>query len=193
VITLFISVLIGVGLLFFLYFLARSNKGGVEWNAEQLVNARQTLDMLHLGLLPRDLVDRIFAKDDLKYVIESTPPEIQRVFLKERKKIAMAWVGRIHSAFVTLMRFHRRHARSYARLSFGTEVWLALNFAALLSTCRILQVMLYLRGPYAAPGMVRAAMIVGARVCTVSEESLAFLKVQPVKQFSDSESGQAAV
>lgn len=179
-IQLIISLLVGLALAVSLYFFARRVKPSAEGSAQQLRQARQTLDSLQFGLLPNDLVQRIFAREDLEYVLSAAPPDVQALFLKDRKNIALAWVCRVRSAVLDLVRFHRGHARLHAQLSFSTESRLALNFARLLTTCRLLQVALYLRGPYAAPGMVRTAAAAAGRVCSISENSLAFLNVKGI-------------
>lgn len=179
-IQLIISLLVGLALAVSLYFFARRSKPSAEGSAQQLREARQTLDSLQFGLLPSDLVERIFAREDLEYVLSAARPDVQSLFLRDRKNIALAWVGRVRSAVLELMRFHRGHARLHARLNFSTEVRLALNFAGLLTACRLLQITFYLRGPYAAPGMVRTAATAAGRVCSISENSLGFLNVKGV-------------
>jgi hypothetical protein len=179
-IQLILSLLVGFVLVVSLYFFARRAKPSAEGTAQQLREARQTLDSLQHGLLPNDLVERIFAREDLEYVLSAAPPDVQSRFLADRKSVALGWVRRVRAAVLALMRFHRGHARLHARLSFSTELRLALNFAGLLTACRLLQVTFYLRGPYAAPGMVRTAAAAAGRVCSISENSLAFLNVKRV-------------
>ena len=135
-IQLIISLVVGLALAVSLYFFARRVKPSAEGSAQQLREARQTLDSLQFALLPNDLVERIFAREDLEYVLSAAPPDVQSLFLKDRKNIALA--------------------------------------------CRLLQIALYLRGPYAAPGMVRTAAAAAGRVCLISENSLAFLNVKGI-------------
>jgi hypothetical protein len=179
-IQLVLSLFVGLALSVSLYFLTRRSKPSAEGSAQELREARQTLDSLQFGLLPNDLVERIFAREDLEYVLSAASPDIQSLFLTDRKNIALAWVGRVRSEVLDLMRFHRGHARLHVRLSFSTEIRMALNFAGLLTACRLLQITFYLRGPYAAPGMVRTAAAAAGRVCSISENSLAFLNVKGV-------------
>ena len=179
-IQLVISLLVGLVLAVSLYFFVRRSKPSAEGSAQQLREARQTLDSLQFGLLPKDLVERLFAREDLEYVISAAPPDVQALFLMDRKNIALGWVRRVRSAVLDLMRFHRGNARLHARLSFSMESRLALNFAGLLTACRLLQIAFYLRGPYAAPGMVRTAAAAAGKVCSISENSLAFLNVQGI-------------
>ncbi len=176
-IQLIISLLVALALLVTLYVFARRGKLSAEGSAQQLREARQTLDSLQFGLLPNDLLQRIFAREDLEYVLSAAPPDVQSLFLVDRKNIALAWVRRVRRAILDLMRFHRGYARLYARLSLSTELLLALNFASLLMVCRLLQMAIFVRGPYAAPGMVRTVAAAARRVCSTSEKSLVFLKV----------------
>src|ERR1700683_3037376 len=179
-IQLIISLVVGLALAVSLYFFARRVKPSAEGSAKQLREARQTLDSLQFGLLPSDLVHRIFAREDLEYIRRAAPPQVQSLFLSERKDISLAWVRRVRGAILSLLRFHRGHARLYAQLNFSTELLLAINFARLLMVCRILEMALYLRGPYAAPGMVRTVASTAGTVCTISEKSLVFLKVNQI-------------
>ncbi|HXN21083.1 MAG TPA: hypothetical protein VN875_22335 [Candidatus Binatus sp.] len=186
------SLLIGIALLLILYFFARGGKVSAEGSAQQLREAKQTLDSLQFGLLPNDLVHRIFAREDLEYVRRAAAPQVQSLFLSERKDISLAWVRRVRGAILSLMRFHRGHARLYAQLNLSTELLLAINFARLLMVCRILEMALYLRGPYAAPGMVRTVASTAGTVCTISEKSLVFLKVNQIDPLKNDPSHHGA-
>jgi hypothetical protein len=191
-IELILSLLVAVVLLLTLYFFARRSKPSAEGSAQQLREARQTLDSLQVGLLPNDLVRRIFAKEDLEYVLSAAPADVRSLFLSDRKHIALAWVRRVRSAVLDLMRFHRGYARLYARLSLSTEMLLALNFVSLLTVCRLLQIAVHLRGPYAAPGMVRTVATAAGRVCSISESSLVFLKVNQIDPLKNDPSRHGA-
>jgi hypothetical protein len=175
VIQLILFLLIGVVLFVALFVLARRS-ARVEGSAQVLIEARQALNTLQSGLLPPEIVERVFAKDDYDYVLSSSPRRIHGLFLKERKRIALCWVNQIRVAILSLKQFHLRSARLYSKLSFQTELRLAVEFAFLLGTCRVLQILLYVRGPYAAPYVVGAMAAGAAKVCEISEKSLAFLK-----------------
>ncbi len=186
------SLLIAIALLLILYFFARGGKVSAEGSAQQLRQAKQTLDSLQFGLLPNDLVHRIFAREDLEYVRQAAPSQIQSLFLSERKHISLAWVRRVRKAILDLLRFHRGHARLYAQLSLSTELLLALNFARLLMVCRLLEIALYVRGPYAAPGMVRTVAATAGTVCAISEKSLVFLRVNQIDPLKNDPSHHGA-
>ncbi len=175
-----------VGALLFssIFFLARRNPR-TEGSSKVLVEARQALSSLQVGLLPADLVGRIFAKEDFDYVRSNSPEHVQEMFDRERKRIALAWVDEVRSQTLRLKRFHLGAARFYAKLSFRTEMALAFEFTSLLIACRALQAFVYVRGPYAAPRMVEATAAAASRLCDVSEKALSFLTPGPTGAFVD--------
>jgi hypothetical protein len=174
VIQLISFLLIGAMLLISLGFFARGGRRA-EGGSGAMVEAKQALNALQAGLLPPELVDRIFAREDLEYVESNTAKEIRELFMEERKIVALSWVSRVRKQILSLKRFHLGSARFYAQLNVRTELSLALDFATLLFACRTLQVFVYFRGPYAAPRIVGSTAATAARVCKISEESLAFL------------------
>lgn len=182
--------LVGALLLLSLYFFVRRGQRA-EGGSGALVEAKQALNILQAGLLPPELVGRIFARNDLDYVEAETSKVIRELFLEERKKIALSWVSRVRKQVLSLKRFHLGSARFYAQLSLRTEMVLAVDFAALLFACRALQVFLYLRGPYAAPRIVGSTAASATRVCKISEKSLAFLTPAYAGRVSGRGSGPA--
>jgi hypothetical protein len=181
--------------LFLLMFaLARPQRAPVEGIAHQFVEARSSLQTLQQGLLPTDLLNRIFDRRDLDYIEGQAAPEIRQLFLSQRKAISLMWVRRVRSEILSLMHFHRSHSRFHTNISLLTEMRLALDFAGLLFVCRILETIFSLRGPYAAPRLVQSVAAAASRLCTASEKSLAFLNVPGVNAFrGDSPPGNAAV
>jgi hypothetical protein len=174
VIQMFLFLLLGSALFFFLYALTRRTPP-VEGSAEAVFKARQALTALQAGLLPQEMLQRIFTKSDYEYVMSAHDRHLSELFLEERRKIALSWVRQIRREILNLRQFHLRAVRFYARLSPRTELRLAFEFLALLCVCRALQIALYLRGPYAAPRMVGRAAAGAARVCDISEKAMSFL------------------
>lgn len=165
---------IGLGLLIFLFVFAR-RAPSAEGSAQGLVEAKHALDTLQSGLLPPELVERIFARADLDYIASVAIQPIQKEFLRERRTIALAWVDRVRTQILRLKEFHFRRSRFYSRLSIATEIGLAASFTFLLLQCRALQLAVLLGGSNAAPRMVERTAAAAARLCAVSEKSLAFL------------------
>jgi hypothetical protein len=147
----------------------------VEGGSDAMVKAKHALGALQAGLLPAELVNRMFDKADLAFVEAQSSKEIRKLFVAERKQVVLSWVSRVRSEIVDLQAFHLGAARFYAGLSLATEISLAMDFLKLRAACRVLQVSVALGGPYAAPRMVLSTAATATRVCNVSEKSLAFL------------------
>jgi hypothetical protein len=183
---------LGAGFLLALFFFWRRGRSTAEGGAEALLDARNALNTLQFSLLPPELIARIFARADLEYIESSTSQEIQKYFHKERRQIALIWINQVRSHLVSLRRFYVGRSRFYAQMSGGTEMSLAWNFAMLLSACRMVQLLLYVRGPLAAPRMVGATIAKAGRVCEVSAKSLAYLKSMNPEGAGRDEAGNEA-
>lgn len=175
--------LVGLGLFAFLYALIRRSRTA-EGSAQQVLKARQALSVLQAGLLPAQVLERIFAKDDYDYVVSAGDAALTRMFVAERKAIALSWVREIRQRIVSLQEFHRGSARLYSRLSLRTEMRLAFDFFILWCACRALEMSLHLRGPYAAPQMVGRVARVAGSVCATSEEAMSFLSTMKIERLA---------
>jgi hypothetical protein len=167
----FIAIAIGLGVSLASLVLRKRVEGG----SDAMVKAKQALSSLQAGLLPAEMVARIFDRTDLVYVESQSSNDIREMFMSERKLVVLCWIRRVRQEVDDLRNFHLGSARFYAGLSLTTEISLGFDFAMLLLACRALQVSVYLGGPYAAPRMVASTAAIANRVCAISERSLAFL------------------
>lgn len=190
-IQLIFFVALGVGFLLALFFFWRRDRATAEGGAEALLEAQSALNTLQSNLLPPELIARIFAREDLEYIEHTTPREIQKYFHKERRQIALIWVNRLRDQVESLRRFYVGRSRHYARMDGRTEMSLAWNFFLLLSACHLLQLLLYMRGPLAAPRIVEATIAKAGKVCEVSAKSMAYLK--PTGMGRDEAGNEAAL
>jgi hypothetical protein len=192
VIQLILFLLLGALLLASLVFMALQRRPRAEGGAQTIVQARQALGELQSALLPPELVERVFAKEDFEFVVSETREPIHKLFLDERKRIALLWVSQVRAAIRYLRRFYLGAARSYARLNIRTEIELAIDFGVLIVACHALQLLFYWRGPYAAPRIVGAVATAATRICEISETSLAFLNPPELAVVGDRTIGSRA-
>jgi len=174
VVQLIFSLLMGLALLAALYVLVfpspRARRGG-----EAIIGARQALTTLQLDLLPPEFVSRLFSAEDFDYVAAASSEDTRRLFLRQRRKIALLWAAQVQNQVLNLKRFHLGRSRFYSRLSVKAELSLALRFAELTAICRVLRIIIYARGPHAARPAVHAMAGIADRVCAASAKSLDFL------------------
>lgn len=172
---LIIYIAVAVGLILLLLLTALRRAPRAEGSAQALLEARQALRTLQVGLLPAELVERFFARADLVYVRAAAPEPVVLLFLEERKRIVLAWINQVRLQIIGLQHFHFGHSRHFVQVSLAKEVVLALEFAALRTRCRVLYLVVYFRGPYGAPHSFEKTAASAARLCAISERSLAFL------------------
>jgi hypothetical protein len=189
---LILFVMIGALLLLALLYLMVRPSGQEGEGPDPLSDARQAVEALESALLPPEMIGRVFAREDFDYVASSFPEDICRMFLRERRKIARSWVNMVEKQILALRRFHRIAARHHSGLSFRAEAGLAFDFAALLLACRALRVLLYVRGPFAAPNIVGATVAGATRVCEASKQSMAFLNPASIRAVGHGTGGAAA-
>jgi hypothetical protein len=188
-IELVIFLAVAVGLLVLLVAAAtRRQPLHAAGSAGELVTAKRTLESLQFGLLPAKLVEQIFGQRDLTYVATIGSDDIRRLFLAERKRLALTWIRRVRRQVSALKDFHVSRSRMFTQMSRWRELSLALDFARLGIRCRALQLILQWRGPYAASEYARRTAAAAGRVCSVLDQSLAFLN-PPIPASLESESG----
>jgi len=166
---------IAAGLLIAIFLALRARPVRPEGSADALLGARYALRTLQLNLLPPELVGRFFAREDLEYVASATTQEVQQQFLQDRKRLVLAWIEQVRLQVISLQEFYFGQSRHFVQLSLRTELALAWECAALRMVCRALYLLVFLRGPYGAPDVVGKIVSTAGRVCSISEQSLAFL------------------
>jgi hypothetical protein len=144
-------------------------------SAGDLVTAKRTLESLQLGLLPPELVERVFGQRDLAYVETMGSRDIRDLFLSERKRLAVTWIRRVRRQIRELKDFHVSRSRMFTHMSWRKEFSLAIDFAGLEVRCGVLHFLLQWRGAYAAPDFARRTAAAAERTCSILDQSLAFL------------------
>ena len=142
---------------------------------ETVSHVQEVLTAVHLDFPPRNVGERIFARDDWNFVVSQAAPSVQRRFLNDRKAVALAWLAETRLALQKLMRFHRRAVRGNANLSPAVEIRLALGYFSFLLVYDVLRAVIWLRGPFAAQRVVGYAFGMADQLSYLSGHVLAGL------------------
>lgn len=105
----------------------------------------------------KDQLDRIFGCEDWDFIRNSTSSRVQRLFLKERKGIALSWLSQLRRQARAGMHFHVARVRASEELEPLLELRLAVNYYAFLAKCGFVALIVLLVGPVALRGMVGQA------------------------------------
>src|SRR5271157_199857 len=107
-------------------------------------------DPRHFGELevcPPELVARIFSREDWELILQTHSPCLRRLFLRERKRVALLWVRETSRDIRQVMRNHTEAAKQAADIRFRTELSLFLMYIELLLMCETLSLLITTVGP----------------------------------------------
>jgi hypothetical protein len=96
---------------------------------------------------PREFVARVFSNDDSRFVLAINSPELAKLFQRERKQVALAWVRQTSGAIQRTMHEHKQVSRISYDLDAGTEFKLLLLYSELMLLCGVLFVAVRSVGP----------------------------------------------
>ncbi|HLZ90969.1 MAG TPA: hypothetical protein VKQ28_04575 [Candidatus Acidoferrum sp.] len=131
---------------------------------EEFSSARQALDSVFIEAVA---IDRIFSAEDMEFIYEAGPPRVQRVFLRDRKALAIQWLRRTQKQVAQLMDLHLRLAAYTHEPSPRFELKLTAHYVRFILTSYILLLLLWLHGPFKARSIVSYISRVAGHFCTV--------------------------
>ena len=146
---------LAVGVLLLVLLLAVAVKSWLAYrDSADLPGSEDELGQEHC---PSVFVRRIFSPVDWRYVHGMKSPDMEKLFRKERRTVALVWVRQTSFGIRRIMREHAAIARQSTNLQPATELKIFLQFAALLVTCGAIRVGIDLAGPMRIGGLARYA------------------------------------
>lgn len=143
---------------------------------EEYSQARASLDSVFVETAA---IKRIFAKEDMEFISRMAARDVQRFFLKERRRLAMQWTRITQKRVKHLMDLHLKLASYMNEPSPGSEVKLAAQYLCFFLASSGLLILLQLFGPFKAVRVI--AYTVRGAEHFFSTFSLRLEKVDPVK------------
>lgn len=143
---------------------------------EDYSQAREALDSVFAETAA---IKRIFANEDMEFISQAGTGDVQRFFLKERKRLSIQWVRMTQKQVAHLMDLHLRLASYTYEPSPRSEVKLTVNYLCFILASNGLLVLLWLFGPFELVRIVAYTVRVAEYFCTVF--SLRLAKIDPVK------------
>ncbi len=126
-----------------------------------------------MEVCPPELVARVFSREDWQLISQTHSPYLERLFLRERKRVALLWVRQTSRGIQQVMRNHTEAAKQAADIRFRTELSLFLMYIALLLMCGTLSLLITTVGP---PRLERIASSVHGLSRQISYAHEAFVK-----------------
>ena len=146
----------------------------------ELLMPRQRRSGVGSSVPDGDLSERIFDPEDWDFVSREAPPEIQRMFLRERTVLVISWLRRAKSRISQAMGAHVTAAGQNEDLQLGTETKLALTYLLFLILCQFMIGLIWLRGPVGNRKIVGQMLHWAAQLLEAFERLMAVADPQPI-------------
>lgn len=143
---------------------------------DDFCKAREVLDSVFYETVA---IKRIFSSEDKEFISRSGAEDVQRLFLKERKKLALQWIWMIQRELGHLMDLHLRLASYTYDPRPKVELKLSAKYLNLIVVSHIVLLLLWLRGPFKATRSIAYTIRVAGRFCTIF--SLRLERINPAQ------------
>ncbi len=131
---------------------------------EEFASAREALDTTFIEAAA---IDRLFSTEDMEFISYSSPPKVRRLFLEERKGLAIQWLRKTQKQVAQLMDLHLRLAGHTHEPSPRFELKLGAKYLSFLLVSYLLLLLVWLRGPFKPRRVVAYTSRVAGYLCTV--------------------------
>jgi hypothetical protein len=121
------------------------------------------------SVCPQVLVSRVFSRDDWEFVRKLNARDLESLFRRERKTVALVWIRQTSGMIRKLMHEHARAARQSKNLEFSTEVNILSQFLLLMLICGTLALAIQVAGPPALANLAYFAHGLLQRLANVHE------------------------
>jgi len=143
---------------------------------EEYSDAREALDSVFLETAA---TRRIFAGEDMEFISRAGTGNVRRLFLKERRRLAIQWVLMTQKQVSHFMGLHLKLASYTYEPSPKSEIRLTVNYLCFILASNSLLVAFWLFGPFEAVRIVSYTVRVAEYFCSVF--SLRLEKIDPMK------------
>jgi hypothetical protein len=137
---------------------------------EEFATTREALDAVFVETAA---IERIFSAEDIEFISRSSTPEVRRLFLKERKALAIQWLRKTQRQVARFMELHLRLAGYTDEPSPKFELELTAKYTMFFVVSYLLLLLLWFRGPFKARRMVGYTCGVAGYFCAICSVRLA--------------------
>ena len=136
---------------------------------EDYSNARRALDAVSVDAAA---IRRIFSEEDLKFALCSGQPDVQKLFMKERKRLAIQCLLRTQRRIGEIVDLHLRLASYTYAPRPGVELSLSAQYLNFLLVSNLVLLLLRLAGPFRTAYMISRTLRSAQRFCSMLDVKL---------------------
>jgi hypothetical protein len=127
-------------------------------------------DEAALDPCPPEFVTRIFSPVDWEFVTGTNSRQLQKLFRRERKLVALVWVQQTSTAIRNIMREHTEVTRRSHDLHSATEIKLLAMYAELMLICGMLLLAIRAAGPERVGGLAVYTQTLSQRLAQAQQD-----------------------
>jgi uncharacterized membrane protein YqjE len=178
-------VVLGILILILCFRLLRQSASAAKQpvTAEEFENAREALDAIFVETAA---IQRVFSAEDAEFISHSGSLELQHLFLKERKALAMHWLRKTQKQVAHLMGLYLRLASYTIESNPASELKLAVKYALFLLLSNVVLFLLWLRGPFRTGRIIGYMVHFAGAFCTIFSLRLANVTAVQLRDSSES-------
>jgi hypothetical protein len=170
--TLLPILLLGFLILIFCVRIIRRSVRNDELRAVTTDEYFRAAEALDSWMTESQAITRILSSEDLEFIRASAPPEMQRIFERERKKLALKWLRHVQKQIASLMDLHLRLAGGTFDPAPRVELELGVKYAAFRLVSNMVLSMIWLRGPFKATRIMGYTVRKAGYICDVFKTRL---------------------
>ena len=120
-----------------------------------IVNRPATSEEAPAGLPDRAIMERILAPEDARYIASLRLPRVHRLFLRERRRLAVRWLRAIRAEATRLFELHTRAVRQTRDVRPMMEFRVACSFALFMLNYAVIVGLVQWYGPFRTSAVLR--------------------------------------
>ena len=159
-----------LGSVLFLLLLLLATRGAAAREISSRSDVPLFDDEASLDPCPPEFVTRIFSPIDWDFVTCTKSRELQKLFRRERKLVALVWVHQTSRTIRRIMREHTEATRQSHDLHFATEIKLVAMYAELMLICGMLLLAIQSAGPQRVGGLAGYAQTLSQRLAQAQQD-----------------------
>src|SRR5258708_2006651 len=175
------ALIVALGFYFLVQGLGRRQKPAVT--IDEYSRAREALDAV---FVQTSAIERIFSVEDFKFIARAGKDDARRLFLHERKRLALLWLRKTQKVVAQLMDLHLRLASYTYDPNPGFELELNAKYGAFVVLSNIVLLVLWVAGPFKGRRSIAYAIRTSGHFCMVF--SLRLERLNPTRLGSSRES-----
>ena len=140
---------------------------------------------LRPGPFPRESAARLFGSEDWDFILRQGSLRLKRLFLQQRKQLALSWLRSASANATKLIRAHRTAVRSNSHLEPLLELQVAADYLLFQMLCQMLALIIQLRGPVNLSRLIGCAESLSRRLY---ETNMSLFPAQLTREHNQRES-----